>query len=156
MIPLLESGKVRHVGVSNHNTEEIARADEILGAAGFRVEVVQNHYSLLYRSSEKAGVLDHCREHGITFFSYMVLEQGALAGRYGPENPVPEGTSRADVYNDVLPQLRALTDRLAALGQAQDASAADVATAWAIAKGTSPATGRACATKRARSSERIR
>ncbi|MFH8534922.1 aldo/keto reductase [Streptomyces tendae] len=141
LIPLLESGKVRHVGVSNHNTEEIARADEILGMAGFRVEAVQNHYSLLYRSSEKGGVLDHCRKHGITFFSYMVLEQGALTGRYGPENPMPEGTSRADIYNDVLPQLRALTDKLAALGQSHDASAADIATAWAIAKGTTPIIG---------------
>jgi aryl-alcohol dehydrogenase-like predicted oxidoreductase len=141
LIPLLKSGKIKHVGVSNHNLEEIALADQILGEAGFRVEAVQNHYSLLYRSSERAGILDHCREHDVRFFSYMVLEQGALTGGYSPANPLPEGSSRAAVYNGILPQLQALTDRMGAIGEDRGASAADVATAWAIAKGTSPIIG---------------
>jgi aryl-alcohol dehydrogenase-like predicted oxidoreductase len=141
LIPLLKSGKVRHVGVSNHNMEEIALADQILGEAGLRVEAVQNHYSLLYRSSERAGILDHCREHDVRFFSYMVLEQGALTGRYGPDHPLPEGSSRASAYNGILPQLQALTGRMAAIGADRGASAADVATAWAIAKGTTPIIG---------------
>lgn len=141
LIPLLQSGKIKHVGVSNHNVDEITLANHILGEAGFRVEAVQNHYSLLYRSSERAGVLDYYREHDIRFFSYMVLEQGALTGRYNPDNPMPKGTSRAAVYNDALPQLKTLTDKLAALGQERDATAADVATAWSIAKGTTPIIG---------------
>lgn len=141
LIPLLESGRVRHVGVSNHNLEQVNLADQILGEAGFRVEAVQNHYSLLHRGSERAGLLDHCREHGVRFFSYMVLEQGALTGRYGPAHPLPEGSSRAGVYNDLLPQLQALTDRMGAIGEVRGASAAGVATAWAIAKGTTPIVG---------------
>ncbi|MBB2179825.1 aldo/keto reductase [Gluconacetobacter tumulicola] len=141
LIPLLKSGKVKHVGVSNHNLGEIERADQILGEAGFRVEAVQNHYSLLYRSSEDAGILNYCRNQGIPFFAYMVLEQGALSGRYSPENPLPEGTNRAQVYNGMLPQLKALTDKLASIGQKQNAAAPDVATAWAIAKGTTPIIG---------------
>lgn len=141
LIPLLEAGKIKQVGVSNHDLEEIRLADGILGEAGFRVEAIQNHYSLLYRGSERAGILDHCRENDIRFFSYMVLEQGALTGRYGPENPLPEGSSRAEVYNGMLAQLGALTERLTSLGQAQGATAADVATAWAIAKGTTPIIG---------------
>jgi len=141
LIPLLKSGKVRHAGVSNHNLSEIRRADRILGEAGFRVEAIQNHYSLLYRSSEDAGILDHCRNRGIPFFAYMVLEQGALSGRYSPENPLPEGSSRAKIYNGMLPQLQALTDRLASIGRKQGAAAPDVATAWAIAKGTTPIIG---------------
>jgi 1-deoxyxylulose-5-phosphate synthase len=141
LIPLLRSGKIKHVGVSNHNLEEIAAADRILGEAGFRVEAVQNHYSLLYRSSEHAGILDHCREHDVRFFSYMVLEQGALSGRYSPANPLPEGSSRAAVYNGILPQLQALTDRMETIGEDRGASTADIATAWAIAKGTTPIIG---------------
>jgi aryl-alcohol dehydrogenase-like predicted oxidoreductase len=141
LIPLLESGKIKHVGVSNHNLEQIALADRILGEGGFRVEAVQNHYSLLYRSSERAGILEYCREHDVRFFSYMVLEQGALTGRYSPADPLPEGSSRAAVYNGILPLLQALTDRMRAIGQDRGASAADVATAWAIAKGTTPIIG---------------
>lgn len=141
LIPLLKSGKVRHVGVSNHNLSEIGVANQILGEAGFRIEAVQNHYSLLYRSSEHAGILDYCRKEGIPFFAYMVLEQGALSGKYSVENPLPKGSSRAEVYNSVLPRLRALTDKLASMGHELGAAAADVATAWAIAKGATPIIG---------------
>ncbi|PYE19658.1 aryl-alcohol dehydrogenase-like predicted oxidoreductase [Paraburkholderia silvatlantica] len=141
LIPLLKSGKVKHVGVSNHNLGEIELANQILGEAGFRVEAIQNHYSLLYRSSEHAGILDYCRNHGIPFFAYMVLEQGALSGKYSPESPLPEGSNRAKTYNGMLSQLKALTDKLASIGQKWGAAAADVATAWAIAKGTTPIIG---------------
>lgn len=141
LIPLLKSGKVKHVGVSNHNLSEIELANRILGEAGFRVEAVQNHYSLLYRSSEHAGILDYCRNRSIPFLAYMVLEQGALSGKYSPENPLPAGANRAKAYNDMLPQLKALTDKLASIGQSQGAAAPDVATAWALAKGTTPIIG---------------
>lgn len=141
LIPLLESGKVKHVGVSNHNLNEIRLANQILGSAGFRVEAVQNHFSLLYRSSENAGILDYCRSEGIPFFAYMVLEQGALSGKYSPENPMPAGSSRAETYNSMLPQLEALTQHLSSIGKSHGASAADVATAWAIAKGATPMIG---------------
>jgi aryl-alcohol dehydrogenase-like predicted oxidoreductase len=141
LIPLLESGKIKHVGVSNHNMEQIALADRILSEAGYHVEAVQNHYSLLYRSSERAGILEYCRKHDVRFFSYMILEQGALAGTYGPANPLPEGSNRAAAYNSILPQLQSLTDRMGTIGKDRGASAADVATAWAIAKGTTPIIG---------------
>ncbi|WP_333992922.1 aldo/keto reductase [Burkholderia orbicola] len=141
LIPLLESGKIKHVGVSNHNLGEIEQADRILREAGFRVEAIQNHYSLLYRDSERAGILDYCRDRGIPFFAYMVLEQGALSGKYGPAHPLPEGSNRAQTYNRMLPRLKALTDALAAIGRKRGAAAPDVATAWAIAKGTTPIVG---------------
>jgi aryl-alcohol dehydrogenase-like predicted oxidoreductase len=141
LIPLLKDGKVRHVGVSNHNLGEIELANRILGEAGFRVEAIQNHYSLLHRNSERAGILDYCRKHGIPFFAYMVLEQGALSGKYGSENLLPEGSSRAKHYNGLLPRLKALADRLALIGRKHAAAAPDVAMAWAIAKGTTPIVG---------------
>ncbi|WP_343676685.1 aldo/keto reductase [Paraburkholderia heleia] len=141
LIPLLKSGKVKHVGVSNHNLSEIKLANQLLGESGFRIDAIQNHYSLLYRSSEDAGILDYCSDHGIPFFAYMVLEQGALSGRYSPENPLPDGSNRAQTYNEILPQLKALTDRLASVGRKRRAEAADVAMAWAMAKGTTPIIG---------------
>lgn len=141
LIPLLNSGKVKHVGVSNHNLDEIKLADAILSKSGFRVDAVQNHFSLVYRQSENAGILDYCRNRDIPFFAYMVLEQGALSGKYSPENPLPEGTKRAQVYNPLLADLKALTDKLASIGQQQGAEGPDVATAWAIAKGATPIIG---------------
>ena len=141
LVPLLRSGRIRRVGVSNHNLAQIQRVNRTLGEAGFALSAVQNHYSLLYRSSEQAGILDHCREQGMTFFAYMVLEQGALSGRYGVGRPLPEGSIRAATYNPVLPQLQRLTDAMREIGQPRGASVAQVAMAWAIAKGTLPLVG---------------
>ena len=141
LIPLLQSGKVKRVGVSNHNIAEIRRANEILGEAGFKVSAVQNHFSLLYRSSEKGGVLDYCKENGIEFWAYMVLEQGALSGKYNKENPLPAESDRGKKYNPVLPQLEALTDEMNSIGRKYGASCSQIGIAWAIAKGATPLIG---------------
>ena len=141
LIPLLQKGKVKRVGVSNHNIKEIRLANQILGEAGFKVSAVQNHFSLLYRSSEKGGVLDYCKENGIEFWAYMVLEQGALSGKYNQENPLPAESDRGKKYNPVLPQLEALTAEMTAIGKKYGASCPQVGIAWAIAKGTLPIIG---------------
>ena len=141
LIPLLQSGKVRQVGVSNHNIREIERANEILGQAGFRVSAVQNHFSLLYRSSERGGVLDYCHSNDIRFWSYMVLEQGALTGHFSPANPLPADSDRGRKYNPVLDRLQALTDEMKAIGEKYGASCSQIGIAWAIAKGTMPIVG---------------
>ena len=141
LIPLLQSGKVKRVGVSNHNIKEIRRANEILGEAGFRVSAVQNHFSLLYRSSEKGGVLDYCKQQDIEFWAYMLLEQGALSGKYSKENPLPAESDRGKKYNPVLPQLEALTGEMTAIGKKYGLSCSQVGIAWAITKGTLPIIG---------------
>ena len=141
LIPLVKSGQIKTIGVSNHNLVEIKRANEILAVEGLKISAVQNHYSLLHRSSERAGILDYCKENGITFYSYMVLEQGALTGQYSEENPFPDGSGRAEAYNPHLKELTVLIDELKIIGTRFDASPAQVATAWAIAKGTLPIIG---------------
>lgn len=141
LIPLLQSGKVKRVGVSNHNIAEIRRANEILSEAGFKVSAVQNHFSLLYRSSEKGGVLDYCKANGIEFWSYMVLEQGALSVKYNKENPLPAESDRGKKYNPVLEQLETLTNEMSAIGKKYGASCSQIGIAWAIAKGTMPLIG---------------
>ena len=141
LISLAQSGQIKTIGVSNHSLVEIKRANEILGAAGLKVSAVQNHFSLLHRSSERAGILDYCKENGITFYAYMVLEQGALSGKYDAAHPFPEGSDRARCYGPVLPQLEKLIEKMRQIGGRYDASPAQIATAWAIAKGTLPIIG---------------
>ena len=141
LIPLVKSGKVKRVGVSNHNLAELKRAEEILSAEGVHISAVQNHYSLLYRSSEEAGILDYCKEHGITFFAYMVLEQGALSGKYDTQHPLPANSSRGETYNPMMPKIERLTGVMKQVGEKYGATAAQIAIAWAIAKGTLPIIG---------------
>lgn len=143
LIPLLKSGKVKKVGVSNHNLAQITRVNQILSEEGYKISAVQNHYSLIYRTSEKAGILDYCRENDIIFFSYMVLEQGALTDKYSPNNPLPKGTRRGDEFTPkVLEKLQPLIQVMKEIGLKHiNASVAQIAIAWAIAKGTVPIIG---------------
>lgn len=141
LIPLAKSGQIKSIGVSNHSLAEIKRANEILAAHGLKISAVQNHFSLLHRSSERAGILDYCKENDITFYAYMVLEQGALTGKYNKEHPFPVGTGRGDSYNPHLAEIEALVIELKKIGEKYAASPAQIATAWAIAKGTLPIIG---------------
>ena len=129
------------IGVSNHNLAEIKQANEILKAHGLKLSAVQNHYSLINRSYEDSGILDYCRENDIHFFAYMVLEQGALSGKYDTAHPMPEGSARAETYNPVLDKLEVLNGQLQRLADKYGVGSAQIPVAWAIAKGTLPIIG---------------
>ncbi|HOH87588.1 aldo/keto reductase [Ruminococcus sp.] len=129
------------IGVSNHNLAEIKQASEILRAHGLKLGAVQNHYSLINRSSEQSGIPDYCKENGITFFSYMVLEQGALSGRYDTAHPMPAGSARAESYNPVLDKLEIMNSALGRIADKYGVGIAQVPVAWAITKGTLPIIG---------------
>jgi len=142
LIPLMKSGKVKYAGVSNHNLEEIKLAVSILAEEGLKISAVQNHYSLLYRSSEEAGIIEYCNQNEIVFFSYMVLEQGALTDKYSTKHPLPSGTRRGEAFNaNVLNKLEGLIEVMREIGSKHNASTAQIATAWSIAKGTVPIIG---------------
>ena len=129
------------LGVSNHNLAEIKQANEILKAHGLKLSAVQNHYSLINRSSEDSGILDYCKENDIHFFAYMVLEQGALSGKYDTKHPMPKGSARAETYNPVLDKLEILNAELGKLADKYSVGMAQIPVAWAIAKGTLPIIG---------------
>ena len=141
---LVETAKehdIKMIGVSNHNLAEIKEANEILKEAGLKLGAVQNHYSLLNRSSEDSGILEYCKENDIIFFSYMVLEQGALSGKYNTTHPFPEGSDRANAYGESLAEIEELNKAIADIAENHDAKVAQLPIAWAIAKGTLPIIG---------------
>ena len=141
---LVETAKehdIKMIGVSNHNLAEIKEANEILKDEGLKLGAVQNHYSLLNRSSEDSGILEYCKENDIIFFSYMVLEQGALSGKYDTSHPFPEGSDRANAYGGSLAEIEELNKAIAEIAENHDAKVAQLPIAWAIAKGTLPIIG---------------
>lgn len=141
LIPLAKSGQIKEIGVSNHSLAEIKRANEILGEAGLKISAVQNHFSILNRSSEDSGILDYCKENGITFYAYMVLEQGALSGKYDTMHLFPADSARGETYNPMMSQIEKITAVLREIGGKYGISVAQVATVWGIAKGTLPIVG---------------
>jgi aryl-alcohol dehydrogenase-like predicted oxidoreductase len=65
---LQDEGKVRWVGISNANIEQIELASSIVDVA-----VVQNQLSLEYRHPIGKGEVAHCEEHGIAFLAWSPL-----------------------------------------------------------------------------------
>jgi pyridoxine 4-dehydrogenase len=61
-----DSGKIRHVGVSNVGVEQIDRAREIVP-----ITAVQNPYNLSERRHDE--VVDYCAAEGIVFIAYFPL-----------------------------------------------------------------------------------
>jgi len=138
----VKSGKIKYVGVSNHDLEQAKRAAEILAEEGIKLAAVQNHFSLLYRGGEACGLLDWCKENDVKFFSYMVLEQGALTGRFDAEHPLPEGTRRGSAFGvEELKAIEPLIAKMRELGEKYSADPAQIAIAWSVAKGTIPIIG---------------
>ena len=142
IIPLMKSGKIKYAGVSNHNLEEIKLAASILEKSGLKLSAVQNHYSLLYRTSEETGILDWCKNNNVIFFAYMILEQGALTGKYSFDKPFNSNTRRGKAFpSKVLKKLEGLIATLGELGNKYNASISQIVIAWAIAKNTVPIIG---------------
>jgi pyridoxine 4-dehydrogenase len=68
---LQQEGKVRHIGLSNVDARQLARARQLV-----TVVSVQNRYNLADRHSE--GVLDACERDGIAFLPWFPLAFGDL------------------------------------------------------------------------------
>ena len=130
LIPLAKSGKIGKIGLSNHSLAEIKEAADILAKEGLKISAIQNHC-----------ILDYCKENDITFFSYMVLEQGALTGKYDTEHPFPEDSDRGRTYNPMLSKLEKLNKGLEEIADRHHVATAQIPVAWAIAKGTLPIIG---------------
>ena len=78
---------------------------------------------------------ENCKEQGFEFWAYMVLEQGALSGKYNKENPLPVESDRCKKYNPVLDQLEALTNEMKNIGEKYGLSYSQVGVAWELTKG---------------------
>lgn len=132
---LLEAGQIRAIGVSNFRVSEMREAHAALARRGVPLATNQVHYSLLHRSPEADGVLDACRELGVTLLAYSPLEQGLLTGKYGT-GTIPPGP-RADTASFATSNVAAATPVIAALRTIADAHGVDpaaVALAWLLAK----------------------
>jgi aryl-alcohol dehydrogenase-like predicted oxidoreductase len=82
MADAAQAGKIRAVGVSNYNAEQMRTAHAELARRGMPLASNQVQYSLLHRNPETDGVLAACRKLGVTLIAYMPLASGALTGKY--------------------------------------------------------------------------
>jgi aryl-alcohol dehydrogenase-like predicted oxidoreductase len=117
MADAVEAGKIKAVGVSNYSAAQMRTAYDALAERGIPLASNQVEYSLLHRQPETNGVLDTCRELGITLIAYQPLASGALTGKY-LDGSRPAGIRRfresfrgAKVLRPVVTVLKLIGDR---------------------------------------------
>lgn len=130
----VEVGKIKAVGVSNYSAEQMREAYEALAKRGIPLASNQVEYSLLHRQPEVNGVLDACRELGITLIAYQPLASGALTGRYSAGSR-PTGFFRRFMPNfrgKGLEALEPIVNLLREIGKHYDKSPAQIAIRWLV------------------------
>jgi aryl-alcohol dehydrogenase-like predicted oxidoreductase len=91
----VKSGKVRAIGFSEWNGEQIDEAARIASELGLTAFCSsQPQYSMLWRKPE-AGVFPACVRHGISNLAFSPLAHGVLTGKYKPGVPPPAGSRAA-------------------------------------------------------------
>ncbi|CAL5091509.1 unnamed protein product [Urochloa decumbens] len=130
----VEQGLVKAVGVSNYSEKRLRDAYERLKKRGIPLASNQVNYSLIYRNPEENGVKAACDELGITLIAYSPIAQGALTGKYTPDNP-PKGP-RGRIYTpEFLTKLQPLINRIKEIGKNYERTPTQVVLNWLVCQG---------------------
>ena len=129
---MIDTGYVRHVGLSEAGAETLRRAH-----ATHPVADLQFEYSLLSRGIE-AEILPTCRELGVGVTAYGVLARGLLAGTWSTRGAASPSDMRARMPRFRLENLEhnlALVDALRPIAEQKGATVAQLAVGWVLSRG---------------------
>jgi len=126
-----EEGKVRYIGVSNFNVEQMKRVQKIAP-----ITSLQPPYSLLNRKIEDE-ILPFCLENHIGVINYSPMVSGLLTGKMTAERikNLPEDDWRKRSANFIEPKLSKnleLVELLREIGKAHNVEPGVVAIAWTL------------------------
>ena len=132
MADLVTAGKVRWLGLSEVGGETLRRASVV-----HPISAVQSEYSLWSRDPEN-GVLEACRELGVSLVAYSPLGRGFLSGAIRALEDFAD-----DDYRRLQPRFQgenfernlALVDAVSKLAARKGIKPAQLALAWVLAQG---------------------
>ena len=133
MAGLVRDGKVRHLGLSEASAETLRRASKI-----HPIAALQSEYSLFSRDVE-GGILDACRDLGVTFVSYSPLGRGFLSGQIKSVNDLDKND-----YRRMAPRFQGenfqknldLVTKIQGLAAEKGCTPSQLALAWVLAQGS--------------------
>ena len=128
---LIQEGKVKHFGLSEASAKTIRRAHAVQPVAA-----LQSEYSLFWREPEKT-VMPTLEELGIGFVPFSPLGKGFLTGKIDAETKFDSTDFRNTVPRfsaDNRKTNHALVDVITTFAQKKEATPAQIALAWLLAK----------------------
>ncbi len=131
MAKLKEEGKVRWIGVSNFNVDQLKRAQKIAP-----ITSLQPPYSLISPEIEET-ILPYCQEENIGTIVYSPMKSGLLTGKMTRERieAMPEDDFRRRTPHFQEPKLTqnlALVELLREIGTRHGRTPGEVAIAWTL------------------------
>jgi aryl-alcohol dehydrogenase-like predicted oxidoreductase len=128
---LIQSGKVKHFGLSEAGVQTIRRAHAVQPVAA-----LQSEYSLWWRKPEQE-VIPTLEELGIGFVPYSPLGKGFLTGKIGEDAKFDSSDFRSTLPRftpEALKANQALIDLLGRIAKRKKATPAQIALAWLLAQ----------------------
>jgi aryl-alcohol dehydrogenase-like predicted oxidoreductase len=132
MARLVESGKVKYLGLSEASGETVRRAAKV-----HPIAALQTEYSLWSRDVE-GDSLAACRELGIGFVAYSPLGRGFLTGAFRRTDDLAEDDRRRQMprfQGDNLAVNLHLVDAITDLARVREVTPAQLALAWLLHQG---------------------
>jgi len=128
---LIQAGKVKHFGLSEAGVKTIRRAHAVQP-----LTALQSEYSLWTRTPEKE-VIPTLEELGIGFVTYSPLGKGFLTGKIDANAKFDSTDFRSTLPRftpEALKANQALIDLLGTIGKRKQATVAQIALAWLLAR----------------------
>ena len=137
---MIQQGKVRYLGCSNHAAAQLQETLDFCAAHNLpRYESLQPHYNLVHRKEYEAELMALCDREKLGVMPYSPLEGGFLTGKYTRDSHPPKN-SRGYGSDRMRPFMNqhgyAIIDALAEISQAHRATIAQTAIAWLLANPT--------------------
>ncbi len=132
---LIQHGKVRAIGASNHKADRLSAALDASRKSGLPAyQTLQPNYSLIERAEYESNLEPLCAKEGIGVINYLPLAAGFLSGKYRSESDVA-GKARARSVTKYLNERGfRILDALDAVARKYNATPARVSLAWLLAR----------------------
>jgi len=124
-----QQGKIRHIGVSNFEAEDVCTAERF-------VRLVSNQvpFSLIQRAAE-TSIFPQCEVHGVSVIAYGVLAQGLLSGKYRADAKFDVGDRRQRLpqfQTQAFGRVAPIVARVCQFAAERGVTAAQVALRWVL------------------------
>ena len=134
---LVKSGKVRAIGASNFRPDTLREALEISAEKNLpRYETLQPLYNLYERDEFEGELESICRDSNLGVITYFSLASGFLSGKYRSEKDLVNRSRGSRVQKYLNPRGSRILAALDKVSKEHNATPAQTALAWLIARPT--------------------